>query len=89
MPGIVKRGMNYGRAMTRWAKAGYPTRTQDEIDALLKICHACDQFNHAEQACAKCGCNINRQQSGWKNKLSAATEACPLKKWGPSTETIP
>lgn len=81
MPGPVKRAARYSTAVARWIAAGRPTRSQDEIDALLAICHACDDFDAEARACRRCGCNINSQASGLKNKLAMATEKCPVGKW--------
>lgn len=81
MPGTVKLATRYGKAVARWIAAGRPTRSQDEIDALLAICQTCRQYNAEYAACAKCGCSVNSQASGLANKLAMATEHCPLGKW--------
>lgn len=81
MPGPVKRAARYSKAVARWIAAGRPTRSQDEIDALLAICQGCEHFNADASACRRCGCNLNNQRSGLTNKLAMATEHCPLGKW--------
>lgn len=77
MPGTIAKGVRYSKAMLRWIKAGKPTRTEEQINELLVICKSCDFFNSEANACSKCGCNINSQVSGLKNKLAMATERCP------------
>lgn len=81
MPGPVKRAARYSKAVSKWIAAGRPTRSQDEIDQLLAICQGCEHFNVEASACRRCGCNINSQASGLKNKLAMATEQCPLGYW--------
>src|SRR5690606_7641923 len=41
LPGIIKRAGRYTKAVSKWIAAGRPTRSQDEIDALLAICQTC------------------------------------------------
>lgn len=81
LPGIIKRAGRYTKAVSKWIAAGRPTRSQDEIDALLAICQTCRQYNAQHAACAKCGCSVNNQASGLANKLAMVTEHCPLEKW--------
>ena len=79
MPGLVKRGARYGKAVAVWTAAGAPTRSQAEIDERLAICQACPEYSPEHSACKLCGCNINAQANGLKNKLAMATEKCPAK----------
>jgi len=43
-------------------------------EARLAICKGCDQYDAANQKCAKCGC-------GTYNKLRSLDGTCPLSKW--------
>lgn len=76
-PGIVRKAGRYTASVARWIAAGRPTRSQDEIDALLAICQGCEHFSAEASACRLCGCNLNNQRSGLTNKLAMATEHCP------------
>ena len=76
----------YAKAMARWIAAGRPTRTQEQIDAILTThCGPCEHFTNG--ACGKCGCKVNRNPEAWRNKLAMGTEACPLDppKWEAET----
>ncbi|MDB5342008.1 MAG: hypothetical protein JWP89_385 [Schlesneria sp.] len=78
LPPLLIRGWNFASAMARWAVAGMPRRSQEEIEARLTICQTCEflQNNH----CSKCGCACIATNQV-VNKLALATEKCPLGKW--------
>lgn len=76
---MIIRGWNFAAAMARWTLAGWPRRTQEEIDTRLAICQACPHLENDH--CNQCGCacvETNRLM----NKLALASEKCPLGKWG-------
>lgn len=77
-PSLVIRGWNFAAAMARWTLAGWPRRTQAEIDERLAICHACPFLENDH--CQKCGCECV-EQNRLINKLTLATEKCPEGKW--------
>lgn len=78
LPSLAIRGWNFAAAMSRWALAGMPRRTLDEISARLAICQACEYLQN--QRCTKCGCPcVERNQL--VNKLALATEKCPDGRW--------
>lgn len=77
-PGVLQRFRNLRSAYARWAAAGKPQRSAEEIGALLVICQGCEHFR--DGACTLCGCPINRRKR-WGNKLAWATEHCPVGKW--------
>lgn len=81
MPSLTKRTVRYTKAVACWIAAGKPTRTQEQIDALLQVCHKCQFYNAKHKACSKCGCNVNSQAEGLSNKLAMATEQCPKGYW--------
>lgn len=98
-PSITQRLKNYIEALRRWSKAGYPTRTTEEAQAIFeKHCLMCDQYSKEKRIClhVDCGCHISGQyqkpQTRMKNirramsdKLLMATESCPLNKWSEYT----
>lgn len=86
-PHLFRKFLNWREAKKKWKEAGYPVRTQQEVDALLSVCQSCEHLldrGGKRQRCAGCGCPINgRTDKPTKNKLAMATEHCPLKepKW--------
>lgn len=76
--GIVDRAWRFGAAMVRSAANGFRQASQGTIRQRLEICSACDKFDGTR--CTECGCNCNADAS-WLNKLSHASESCPLQKW--------
>jgi len=70
----------YEQAVKTWVAAGSPTRSQEEIDAILAICNSCEHFRKGKlrNSCAVCGCSLNRFPNGLVNKIAMATECCPL-----------
>lgn len=76
-PGLARRVYSACRAAGRWVAAGMPVRTPERVDALFRICSACEHF--AGTKCGVCGCPVNNDASTpRKNKLAMATESCPL-----------
>jgi hypothetical protein len=68
-------------AVAKWIAAGRPTRSQEQIEAILTtICDAkpvpCEHFRNG--SCDLCGCKINANPSALRNKLAMGTESCPL-----------
>lgn len=78
LPSLVIRGWNFANALARWALAGMPRRTQEQIDARLAICQACPALQNDH--CTKCGCACV-ENNRLINKLALATEKCPDGKW--------
>ena len=70
---------HYGAALLRWSAAGFPTRSQAEIDAIMAVCRACDRYTG--DRCRECGCRVATWGLAIGNKAAMATEACPLRKW--------
>lgn len=72
--------VRYAAAIWRWSKAGFPTRTEDEVAAIwTEHCKPCDQL--VGDRCKKCGCR--NAAKGWAvtTKAKMKTEVCPLGKW--------
>ncbi len=71
---------HYAGAVWRWAKAGYPKRTTEEIELIYEThCKPCgDNINGR---CKHCGCSVSKSKFTLLNKIKMGTESCPLKKW--------
>lgn len=78
LPPLLIRGWNFATAMWRWTSAGFPMRTQQDIDTRLAICQGCEFF--ANNACSQCGCGCT-EETRLINKLALSTEKCPVGKW--------
>lgn len=77
-PNIFQKGFNFAVAMAKWTTNGFPTRTEEEINARLAICRQCPELMNDH--CKKCGCACT-ESNRMINKLLLATEKCPLGKW--------
>ena len=71
----------YKEALIRWHKAGRPTRTQEEVEELHKICSACDWYDPEKTRCKGCGCKVTVGAVAIFNKLKMKTEVCPKGKF--------
>lgn len=62
-----------------WAKHGFPTLSESQLDERQNICKSCEFWNSDGFAgsgqCKKCGCSTAA-------KLRMATSKCPIDKWG-------
>ena len=70
---------HYAQALTRWAAAGFPTRTDAEVEACLAVCRECEHFTGTR--CRACGCCVNRSKMAVFNKAKMKTEECFMGKW--------
>lgn len=78
----MKLAYRYGRALSRWIKAGRPARSEDEIFGIFTAyCEECEHFEHDYGRCEICGCHVGTVQSPLLNKIAMATERCPEEKW--------
>lgn len=79
-PTLIRRIFNFGMAGARLIAAklrgDHLWRTQEEIDARLKICAACPLFDGRICTHKRCGCNVSREETFF-NKLAWTTESCP------------
>jgi hypothetical protein len=71
-PPIMDMAKNLLRDTTAWAKSGFESSSQEEVDRRLSICGDCEHFK--EGRCMVCGCYM-----ALKAKL--ATGSCPKGKW--------
>jgi len=86
MPPLRIRLSNYVRAMARWALAGYPERPPEAVLNILEICRGCRHFKATADemhACEYCGCGgiASKWTGGLREKITMATESCPIRKW--------
>jgi hypothetical protein len=86
-PSMVSKLFSVTTATLKWIRAGRPTRTPEEVAAAFKLCQACPKFiptaeDRSKGTCKLCGCGL-ASIGGMANKISMATEHCPLKnpKW--------
>jgi hypothetical protein len=74
----------YKEALVRWQKAGRPTRTDEEVDQILKE-HCtekqCDWYDPEKKRCRGCGCRVTDSGYAIVNKVRMATEHCPKERW--------
>ena len=75
---------HYATALARWTAAGFPTRTQAEVDACLAVCQTCEHYTDSGR-CRTCGCGVNKSKIAVLNKAKMATEQCSEGKW-PGTQ---
>jgi hypothetical protein len=86
----------YGHALARWATAGFPERTPEEIAAIHAVCRKCPHrlpggvlpdwvaglLGQVQPLrCKICGCGVQLDGPAVLNKARMATEDCPRGKW--------
>ena len=58
-PTVVRKIRNYSQAVARWRKAGSPTRTEAEVEAIYAdLCCPCTDFDKDHETCRLCGCRL-------------------------------
>ena len=67
----------YLSAVARWTAAGFPTRSDEEVERIYALCAECP-WKHEDGYCRRCGCWLNKSQHAMANKIRMATEHCPL-----------
>jgi hypothetical protein len=78
MPGFIDKVIGFGKAATQHLAKGNPKCTEEQIAERYDICKSCEFFQN--NICAKCGCNLVREQI-YMNKLAWADQSCPIGKW--------
>jgi hypothetical protein len=78
-PTPLEKVSRYAKALLKWSAAGFPTRSDAEVAAIVAICQACEKF--ADGTCTKCGCGVSQSRWAVRNKARMTTETCPLGKW--------
>ena len=76
-PNLLRKGWNFAKAYYLWKAAGKPVRSPERIADLYAICEQCPIFQGGICTHEACGCPV-RQEAVWRNKLTWATESCPL-----------
>ena len=80
-PSLSRRAFNFFKALAKHAGDGFKRRTKEQIEEILDThCKRCKYFNGVICTHEKCGCNVNAEQKFF-NKLSFASEKCPIDKW--------
>lgn len=86
-PPLFKRLKNFTVAAIGHALDGFPTCTQDEIDARFAVCRACELYRPNSEnpdvgLCTHtdCGCPVTREDK-YVSKLGWREDGCPLGKW--------
>jgi hypothetical protein len=72
-PGILKQILAFGQAVVQHVAQGMPMATDEQKNARLAICQACEHFRDGGR-CHLCGCGLG-VKAGW------AGESCPIGKW--------
>ena len=68
-------------ALAKWTAAGFPTRTDEEVEYIVWICEACDDYKADEQRCRICRCGVSTKGMAIFNKARLGTEHCDKAKW--------
>lgn len=72
----------YLSAVKRWVAAGRPARPPEEVERLFRDhCSVCELYDKENHACKNCGCSVSADGAPLANKISMATEKCPLGRW--------
>jgi hypothetical protein len=83
-PTFTSKAFSFSAAMLKWIRAGRPMRRPAEMAECFAICQGCPKFiptseDRSKGTCKVCGCGLAKV-GGMMNKISMATEHCPLKK---------
>lgn len=73
-PGMIRTGLNFLAAISRYAAAGCPNVTADQFRARIEVCGKCHMCRHGRCLAHSCGCFI-------ESKAQMATEDCPVGYW--------
>lgn len=87
---------HWAQALARWTVAGFPKRSQAEVERCLRICVHCPTDNYVPDnpkctgeacrmktggRCKLCGCRVSKGRIAVINKILMATEDCPKRHW--------
>jgi hypothetical protein len=79
----VKLATCYGKALLKWALAGFPVRDEVEAARVLAVCVSDECGKYSRGRCSKCSCRVNTSKIPVVNKCKMATEDCPEGWWYP------
>lgn len=78
-PSPLEMAQNFGKALSKWAAAGFETVDRETYDLRMQTCRECPHWDGAARfglgKCRAPGCGCS------KFKHWLATEKCPLGKW--------
>ena len=81
-PALTIQAWMYKEALLKWKRAGYPTRTQEEVTEILEThCKPCSWYDASAKRCKGCGCRVTDGAVAVVNKIKMATEHCPKEIW--------
>jgi len=81
-PPLTIQLWTYKEAILRWAKAGRPVRSQEEVKRIHREhCEPCEWYDKDNARCKGCGCFVSVSSIAISNKLKMATEHCPKGKF--------
>lgn len=78
-PTAAEQAASLARALYGWAKQGFPTRSNEEVERILAICRDCSEYGGEtgplKIICRLCHCS--------RRKVYLKSEQCPMKppKW--------
>ena len=77
-PSLVDKAKGFFSSTAIWAKTGFKSATQEQLESRMDICTGCefwDQMGFAGTGrCNQCGCATQA-------KLRMSTSVCPIGKW--------
>ena len=77
-PDLATQAKSLLSASSAWAKSGFNTATETELQSRMEICKECDFWNpkgfRGTGSCQKCSCSTQA-------KLRMSTSKCPIDKW--------
>lgn len=80
--GFTTKALSYMDAIKVWIQKGRPRRSPEEVEAIFnEHCSKCERFDAASKSCKSCGCAVAASGHPLANKISMATEKCPLGRW--------
>jgi hypothetical protein len=80
--GFGAKALAYVDAIKVWIQKGRPRRSDEEVARIFEEhCKGCLRFDPETQSCKSCGCVVAANGHPLNNKISMATESCPLGRW--------
>jgi len=87
MPSHATVAFNAAKAAAKHIASGLQSCVEDKIIERFTTCSSCEMYNDVLGKCSSCGCYVNMMRYGeGPNKLSIASESCPIGKWQKETK---
>ena len=81
-PAVSMQLWLYKEALMRWKKAGFPVRSDQEVQTIHETkCKPCSWYDAEKKRCKGCGCKVSAGSVAVFNKIKMATEHCPKEEW--------